>query len=120
MAHIMAGPTYHLLPAKRLTRQGALEIDEVADAHQDYTKNKTPSMEFALLGEAIAWPYYTLERKCYAPMVAFGAMTFFGVPFFFPGTTPGMSFLLGYASGSFIYFAQNYNEPTIHEKSGNH
>ena len=120
MAHILAGPTYHLLPVKRLSRKGAMEVDEAADSRQDYTKQKTPSYNFALLGEAFAWPYYMTERKCYAPLAAFGGMTFFGVPFFFPGTTPGMSALMGYASGSFIYFVENYNEPTIHQKKGNH
>lgn len=102
-----------------ITRTGALGVVQAADANQNVTKNKTKSSEYAILGEALAWPAYMGERGTVAPLGTAALMSFLAVPLFFPAVTLGGSVLLGYGSGSLIYLAEFHGKPPVSQKKGN-
>lgn len=104
----------------RVTRAaGIVPYSQMADKDADPTKRKTKSSEYAILGEALAWPLYLSDRSCLAPLAGSVATAFFAVPYFLPEVSRGFALMIGYGMGSGMYFVEFYGDQPIHEKKGN-
>jgi hypothetical protein len=92
--------------------------EDRAERNADPSKPKTPSSDWAIVGESLGWPMYISDRSAIAPLVGAGLVAFYGAPFIFPFTSVGGALLQGYLAGSLVYFSEFYGHRPVHELAG--